>query len=227
MSPAPPPSVDGEGVGPRPPEICPSEARSAVPLDRVVTTFTGAQGSPWKNILCFTHATSASPQDAADAVAAFWGACDALMDSSVSWLVEPTVVQFDQTNGAPLAFHTVSGGSGVGAVSDLSLPYSNQALVRLFTDDVINNHQVRGRIFIPGITRNNLGEGVLNSAAITAFTTAIDALIADADSELSIWARPVTAEQATPRRPERDGDQCVVTAAAVWNQFAVLTSRRD
>jgi hypothetical protein len=196
-------------------------------LFRVITRFTGAQGSPWLNVLHFDAESPFLPQDAADAVAAFWGSVDALLDTSVSWVVDPTVVEFDETDGTPTAFHSVSGGSGTGAVSDISLPYAAQGLIRLFTNDVVNGHQVRGRIFVPGITRNNLGEGVLNSAAITAFDTAAATLIATADANLSIWARPVTAAEATPRRPERDGSQWSVGSASTSSQFAVLTSRRD
>lgn len=194
---------------------------------KVVTTFTGAQGSPWMNVLYFDTSGGGVAQDAADAVATFWGAIDAFMDSSSSWVIEPTVVRVDEATGNPTAFHTVTTGSGTGAVSDVALPYAAQGLIRLFTGSVVNNHQVRGRIFVPGLTRNNLGEGVLNSAAITGFDTAIAALIADADSILAVWARPVTAEQATPNRPERAGTVHAVTAGSTSSQFAVLTGRRD
>ena len=112
-------------------------------------------------------------------------------------------------------------------MGDLSLPYANQALIRLFSDQVINGRQVRGRIFVPGITRNNLAEGLLNSAAISAFDTAAAALIADADSQFQIWARPVDAEHATENSPERAGVGCDVLTASTSNQFAVLRRRRD
>jgi len=194
---------------------------------RVVTTITGAQGSPWLNTLHFKLTGGGTPQQAADAVATFWGAVDAFMDSSTSWVTDPTVVQFDETNGENTAFSTVTTGSGTGAVADISLPYATQALVRLFTGEVVNSHQVRGRIFVPGITRNNLGEGVANSALITGLNTAAAALIADANSVLAVWSRPVTAEMATPNSPERDGSVHAVTTASTSTQFAVLTSRRD
>lgn len=196
-------------------------------LFKVITRFTGAQGSPWLNVLHFSAINPLLAQDAADAAATFWGACDALMDNSVSWVIDPTVVEFEDTTGTPVAFRTVTTGSGTGAVSDISLPYAAQGLVRTFTGDVVNGHQVRGRIFIPGITRNNLGEGVLNTAAITAFDTAVGALISDADSIYSIWARPVDAEHATENSPERVGSQHAVTSGSTASQFAVLRRRRD
>jgi len=140
---------------------------------------------------------------------------------------DPTVVVFDETDGTPVGFETVTTGSGTGAVSDISLPYAAQGLIRLFTGNVVNGHQVRGRVFVPGITRNNLGEGVLNSAAITAFNTAAATLIADANSSWVIWARPVTALQATPRSPERDGSHHIIETASTSSQFAVLRARRD
>jgi len=196
-------------------------------LFRVVTTFTGAQGSPWMNVLHFDATSPLTAQDAADAAATFWGACDALMDNAVSWLTEPVVVEFDDADGTPTGFHNVAGGSGTGAVADLSLPFAVQALIRLFTGSVVNGHQVRGRIFVPGITRNNLAEGVLNSAAITAFDTAADNLFGDADSILRIWARPVDAEHATENSPERPGTSHVVNSTSTASQFAVLRRRRD
>jgi len=194
---------------------------------RVVTRITGAQGSPWLNTLCFHSTGSGTVQQAADAVATFWGAVDAFMDSSTSWVIDPTVVEFTSAQGANVAFHTVTTGSGTGAVSDISLPYATQALIRLFTADVINSHQLRGRIFVPGITRNNLGEGVANSALITGLDTAAAALISNANCELVVWSRPVDAQHATENSPERDGTTGVVTAASTSTQFAVLTSRRD
>jgi len=196
-------------------------------LYKVVTRFTGAQGSPWLNVLHFDATSPLAAQDAADAASDFWGAADALMDTSVSWSVDPTVVEFDETDGTPTGFHAVSGGSGTGAVSDISLPYAAQGLLRLFTNQVVNGHQVRGRIFIPGLTRNNLGEGVLNSAAITALNTAGAALIADSASGFMIWAREVTAENATENSPERPGSAHLVTSASTASQFAVLRRRRD
>jgi len=196
-------------------------------LMKVVTRFTGAQGSPWLNILHFDGTSPFTAQDAADAVAAFWGAADAIMDTSVSWTVDPTVVEFDEADGSPTFFHTVSGGSGTGAVSDISLPYASQALIRLFTSAVVNGHQVRGRIFVPGITRNNLGEGTLNSAGVTALNAACQTMIDDVDASLRVWARPVDAEHATENSPERAGTSHVVDACSTASQFAVLTGRRD
>jgi len=194
---------------------------------RVVTRITGAQGSPWLNTLCFHSTGSGTVQQAADAVAAFWGAADAFMDNSTSWVIDPTVVEFTEDQGANVAFHTVSTGSGTGATNAVSLPYATQALIRLYTGQVVNSHQVRGRIFVPGITQNNLGEGVANAALITGLNTAAAALIADANSELVVWSRPVDAEHATENSPMRDGSTHVVTTASTSTQFAVLTSRRD
>jgi len=196
-------------------------------LYRVVTVFTGAQGSPWMNVMHFSADLSGTAQQAASAVATFWGACDALMDNSVSWVQDPTVVEVNEGTGVPEAFHTVTTGSGTGAVSDISLPYANQALIRTFSDQVVNGRQVRGRVFVPGITRNNLAEGTLNGTAIAAFDAAAAALIADANCNWQIWARPVDAEHATEHSPERAGTGNDILSASTSSQFAVLRRRRD
>jgi hypothetical protein len=206
-----------------------SDERSESPMTlmRVTTTITGAQGSPWLSTLHFDTSGGGTAQQAANAVATFWGAVDNFMDSSTSWVTNPTVVAFDEANGENSAFFTVTTAGAVGAVADISLPYATQALIRLFSDDVVNSHQVRGRIFVPGITRNNLGEGVANAALITGLNAAIAALIADTNCVLSIWSREVTAEHATENSPVRAGTKHVVTAGSTSTQFAVLTSRRD
>jgi len=196
-------------------------------LFKVLTRITGAQGSPWLNTLHFNSSSAQLPQDAADAVATFWGAVDAFMDSSTSWVIDPTVVEFDEATGTPEAFHTVTTGSGTGAVSDISLPYATQALIRLYTGNVVNGHQVRGRVFVPGITRNNLGEGVANSALISGLNAAAATMIADADANWCVWARPVDAEHATEHSPQRVGTLHSIESASTSTQFAVLTSRRD
>lgn len=196
-------------------------------LYRVVTQFSGAQGSPWLNVMHFDATSPLTAQNAADAASTFWGACDALMDNSVIWTQDATVVEFDEANGTPEAFHSITAGTGTGAVSDLSLPYANQALVRLFCGAVVNGHQVRGRIFIPGVTRNNLAEGVLNSTAIAAFNVAASNLIDDILGNLMVWARPVDEEHATEHSPVRAGTAHLVTSASTASQFAVLRRRRD
>jgi len=198
-----------------------------MPLFKVLTRITGAQGSPWLNTMMFHSNGTLTAQAAATAGAAFWGSVDALMDNSTSWVQDPTVVEFDETNGTPTEFLTVTTGSGTGATNAVSLPYATQALCRLYTGDVVNGHQVRGRIFIPGITQNNLGEGVPNAALITAVDAAAATLIADVNSSICVWSRPVDAEHATPNSPERDGSLHLVGSASTSPQFAVLTSRRD
>jgi len=94
------------------------------------------------------------------------------------------------------------------------LPPANQARIDLSTGVFVNGHQMKGRIFVPGcVEADAAGGGPL--IALTGVTNAaISALIADANSTLSV--NSPTYMQGTP-----------VTSGLTWTKFAVLRSRRD
>lgn len=181
---------------------------------RIRTTFSGATGSPWVNTLFFSE-TGGSAQQAANAAAIFWQAVDAEMHTSITWSNETDVLIVNEDTGAATGVVQVEDSSGAGSNGVDLLPPATQALVRLRTGVFNDGREIRGRIFIPGLTEGaNTAGGSVNGATATVIGDAAAALVADANSELLVWSR--SALQAHG-----------VVAASVWNQFAILRSRRD
>lgn len=181
---------------------------------RVRTVFTGPAGAPWLNTLYFDEA-GGSAQQAATAAGAFWGAVDAHINTAVSWSTEADVVTVNADTGAATGVISTIPITGAGAVASDILPRSSQGLIRLLTGVFNDGRQIRGRIFVPGLTEtaNGVG-GIVAGATGLALGTAASDLVADASSTLLVWSR--SALQDHP-----------VVATSVWSQFAVLRSRRD
>lgn len=181
-----------------------------MPAWRIRTVFTGVPGTPWMSNMFFDTGTAGDASTAAGAVYDFWNAVDAYIDANVSWSVDNDVPLF--TNPDTLAgWETVVGGSGAGLSSAEMLPRASQVLVQWSTAAVFNNRRVRGRTFVPG-----LGEGAnFDGSVLPALITAVDAAATDlAAAGLVIASRAMNSF-------------VPVTSAAVWDQFAVLRSRRD
>jgi len=181
---------------------------------RVRTIFTGPAGAPWLNTLYFDEA-GGSAQQAATAAGTYWGAVDALMSTAVSWSTEADVVQVNADTGAATGVVSTTPVTGAGADGFEMLPRASQVLVRLLTGVYNDGRQIRGRIFVPGLTRSSLTTGgIVNGASGVTIGNAAAALVADANSALLVWSR--SALQDHP-----------VVATSVWAQFASLRSRRD
>jgi hypothetical protein len=184
---------------------------------RVRTVFTGITGSPWLNTLNFGGPAQTGNQTDADAavaaVGAFWGAVDALINSAVDWQTLPDVLFLGDDGVAAGAYATTPQlGTGAGAAE--IMPIATQAVVRLLTGVFVGGRQLRGRIFIPGLTEASNASGELLPASATTITTAANTLNGVATPPLAVWSKVnATVEP--------------VAAVSVWSQFGVLRSRRD
>jgi len=181
---------------------------------RVTTSISGFSGGPYLSQMHFSEALGALAQDAADAVKVFWAAVDNLMANDLTWTVPGEVEQFDPANGNLTGIVAVTGGTGTGADATSYLPPANQMLIRWRTGTFVGGREIRGRTFIPGVTEAGTADGVLEASWQSTLLSAANALIADTDSELQIWS-------------PTQGATADVASASVWNQLAVLRSRRD
>lgn len=181
---------------------------------RVRTVFTGPTGSPWVNTLFFDE-PAGTAQGAANAAAIFWQAVDAVMHTSVSWSTEGDVVLVNEDTGLATGVVSTETSSGAGSTGTDLLPPATQGLIRLLTGVFNDGRQIRGRIFVPGLTETaNTAGGIMDGTTATTIRTAAEALVDDANSALLVWSR--SGLQAHP-----------VTGASLWSQFAILRSRRD
>jgi len=187
---------------------------------RVRTIWASPTGGPYFTnhyFLVGSDGDAVTAQAAATAVGDFWESIDATINLAVAWSVQVNVDLLDSTNGALLDTFAVIAASGAGDSTGDMLPSAAQGLVRWATDAVIDGRRVRGRTFIPGVSEAFAAAGV---PAPTFLSTALTAATTLAGQDLSVWHRPTG-------DPPSGGAAVPVTGAAVWNQFAVLTSRRD
>ena len=179
---------------------------------RVTTVFSGVQGAPYYSNHYFPGTTT--PAEAVEAIDEFWDGCASLIVDNCSWTVQGEVVDIDVTSGQPVGFTTITGANGAGTSAGQMLPPSTQMLVRWTTDQVINGRLLRGRTFIPALTETVSDFGRPDSSAIADALAAASALLVDTDSDVGVWSRT-------------HGAFALTTGVSVWEEFAVLRSRRD
>ncbi len=180
---------------------------------RVRTVFSGAGGTPYLNTTYWEGESQAEADSAVSAIADFWGVIDGSMDSELTWSTDPEVAQVNPGTGQTEAVYSVTPESGGGATLDDALPFTTQALVRLRTGFFVNGRELRGRIFVPGLTDLSLNDGVLASTTRDIIQGAAETLIAQEVPAMVIWSKTHSA-------------MATISATSVWAEFAVLRSRR-
>jgi len=167
----------------------------------------------------FFDDTGFDAQSAADAVSAFWTELAVLLSSDLSGHIETDVAVIDETTGHLSGVHPILAEDPLsGGGSNNPLPFATQGLVKWSTGVVGAHRILTGRTFIPGITEENSTFGQPTSTIVDGITLATSHFLSDVSGKFVIWHRPT---------PGHDGAAFPVTSATIWNQFAVLRSRRS
>lgn len=182
-------------------------------LYRVQLVSTGVAGSPYYTTFHFLASGGSASQAATDA-AGFWAVVDGYMDSSLTWDLDTDVEVIDSATGNIVSVQNVSPASGTGGATGDMLPPSNQALVRWRTGQFVGGREIRGKTFLPAMSELNSAEGQPATAMITGIENAALALVSSPNSTLVVYSR-------------KNAQAATVTVGSMWNQFAVLRSRRD
>jgi len=193
---------------------------------RVRTVFTGVAGAPFYNNLYFDAPdTLAGAQGAVDLVDTAWTTLTSIMAGSLFGTTEADVPVIDIPSGQMIGSYATSPGVIDPTSAAEPLPWATQGLVRLSTADFINGRQVRGRIYVPGLTEASQSTGQPNSSTIASLANMAAVLVASTAADLFIYSRP----HPDPDDPDVtiDGVASLVTGGSGWDQFAVLRSRRD
>lgn len=178
---------------------------------RVRTVFTGVAGTPWYSNLYFGD--TSLPADAHAAVVDFWALIGPYIHTSVDWTVESEVTVLSILTGQPTSQTSVGAISGGGTASGQPLPWATQGLLRARTEAYANGRNVRGRIFIPGLTEDAQSQGRPEPAVGPLMVTAAEQLLLT-DATWVVWSR-------------KNQIQPEVTSVDFWQEWAVLRSRRD
>lgn len=182
-----------------------------MPAHRVTTVMTGTAGGPWVNQLWIADEVTPDANDAADAVRLFWAACAAVIGSGVTLQIEPEVPLFSAPD-TPVSVATTTSAPVSSAGGASVLPPATQGLIRLRTATFNGTRRVLGKIFVPYMTEESCVAGGLMWASAAG-------VLASAADDLREAGLVVASRSLNTFVP--------VTGADVWNQFAVLRSRRD
>lgn len=156
---------------------------------------------------------SETAQDCADKVGELWTFLEGFMVTDCAWYVDTFVPTVNPTTGEITSAETVTGPTGQGTSASEILPPSQQMLLRWGTGYYVSGRELRGRTFVPALTINVADEGQVLSTAWTSTSSYLTTWLA-AGPPLLIWSRA-------------HGVSMVANTASVWQQFAVLRSRRD
>lgn len=181
---------------------------------QVQTVFSGRQGAPWLNTMHFLESVVSTASAAVSAVGTFWGIIDSDMNSSITWTTVADVLELDILTGQPLSLVNTTPATGSGGSSNEMLPPAVQGCLRTKTGVFIAGRQVQGKVFIPGINEARSNNGVPDSAEISTVNTAAAGLISGTSNGWCVFSR---------KHHQADG----IGSASMWDQWAILKSRRD
>lgn len=192
---------------------------------RIRSVSTGVAGTPWYTNI-YMSGGSAAAADARARVVTFWNALVGIQRSDLQTVVEQEVWEIDPFTGDTLGISNAgTGAPATGTSASPPLPTANQGLIRVATQGVQRNRRVKGKIYVPGLTTGSMTDGRLNNATITVLTNAAQGLVGGTGpSRLVVWSRPLGPFGPIPAVL---GSEHTATGIGVWNEYAVLRSRRD
>lgn len=141
--------------------------------DLVKTTFTGGPAGDWLNQFRIDRLLGGTAQDSIDIVQSFWDYMKTSMSSVLSFEVHGDVEILDPITGGPTGIDQATARTGVCSDVGDPLPWQTQARIIWNTGVWVNNRQVRGSTFVPGLTENsNTNQGVPSSTFLGYLATA-------------------------------------------------------
>lgn len=203
---------------------------------RVTTLFSGASTAGGGVNQMYFDPAGAGAAAAASSVLAFWNTSPSTQSSDTTWAVQPEVEELDEASGELTGVIAVTGGGGSGTGTTDRVPPMAQLLVRFRTGVFGDGRELRGRVNVPGLLDGHNDLGRPSSGVRSVWQTGANTLVA-ATGDLVVYRRKREARAAVPPGPghpnglpalsERAGSFARVTTATLWDQWAILRSRRD
>lgn len=178
--------------------------------------WTGVAGSPYYSNFYFGPASAEyDPALAHDAVADAMNLLGPAFTADLTATVESEVLLIESQTGDAVGSAPAGTVSYTGESTNPLLPASTQALLRLSTGAFVNGRRIQGRVNIPGMVTGGATEGLPNDfikeTILDAFTPM---LTVTPEIPWVVWSK-------------KNGTLHPVRELSVWDQFAVLRSRRD
>lgn len=173
---------------------------------------TGVAGAPYYSSLFWDLSYSAA--EVVEHTAELWEILDNYIVNEIAWEVSGVVQAIDDVTGAVLAAGVTDAETGNGEATQEMLPLSTQMLIKWRTGIYVGGREIRGRTFVPGLADFVNAEGAVDETVHDALADDLATWLGGLSAPPLIWSRT-------------NGDSQPIAAAEVWDQFAVLRSRRD
>lgn len=183
---------------------------------RVRTVVTGITGTPWYYNHFYGGTTSGEASVALAATKAWVSSISSNQSTGLTSQVQGDVVQINPTTGDITDVFAGASASYTSSNATARLPIVDQLLIRLRTGYYLNGREVRGRWFVPGLAASANTAGAVTASVITAVNGYNNTLMTSAAGagDLVVYTR-------------KNGVSVDVNSMPVWDQFAVMRSRRD
>lgn len=180
-------------------------------LHRISVVWTGAPGMPGTSTL-YGHENGDSTRDQVNAVGTFLGTLAGSLDTRLTATVSGQVEIIDSTNGDITSVDD-TGTDVVVEMTDTAqpLPFTSQLLIQFRTGTFFGGRELRGRLFIPGFCEDGNVDGSPDPDVVSGVASSANTMVGHGFAVYS----PTKRQWAS------------ISAATVWNQWAVLRSRRD
>jgi len=179
------------------------------------TVWTGVAGSPY-----YTTLRAFSGNDlTAEAFSDAWDTCltarNVDFPTALTANIQAELRLIDSVTGTLVGTEATTGNTVTGASSGDSLPRASQGLIRWSTPAIVAGRRLRGRTFLPCIIESfNTAGGKVDASLVAAWREVLDEFITDCQGELCVWS-------------PTHGSVANVSGADLWDEWAVMRSRRD
>lgn len=182
-------------------------------LTRIRTVFTGVAGTPWYSNQYWAIG-SGDPDPVLDDTEAFWEGMAAMIKSTVVGTVEGTCAVIESTTGQTVGVKSAANRTCTFTNTADPLPWATQGVITLRTGEFTAGREIRGRIFVPGISEEYCTNGILSTSATALMQAAADELLSESSEAWHVYS-PTHLTSAA------------VTAVSTTTKPGVLRSRRD
>lgn len=182
-------------------------------LTRIRTVFTGVAGTPWySNQYWALGSGGAQPQ--IDDTVTFWEDMAVMIKSTITATVEGTCAVIESTTGETVGVSSNDDGAVTFTGSGDLLPLATQGLITLRTGTYVGGREIRGKIYVPGLTEEYTTSGIINATGVGLMQAAAEGLLDESSEAWHVYS------------PTKNTSAEVVSVAAAGKP-AVLRSRRD
>lgn len=185
---------------------------------RVRVGWTGLAGTEYLSTFHFAASgpSLGAAQLAVDQTEVFLTSMASVIVNDLTWESESEVVVIDTTTGFTTAAFATTPFTDTGEGTGDPVPRAAMLMARWQTGVFVGSpsRRLRGRTFIPGINEVNNDAGGKPSAALQAQLQAAADAFLGGDPELRIYSRAAATDHP-------------VVSASVWDEWAILRSRRD